>query len=321
MKIEIDKKTNILIVDDNPANLFSLSAALDGINVNIKTASSGNEALGLLLEHDFAVVILDVKMPGIDGFEVAGLMQNISKTKNIPIIFITATYKKGEFIIRGYRQGAVDYIYKPLHPEILKGKVRVFLELYQIRKRLEESEQIIREQNILLRKLSITDDLTQLFNRRHFNEMLNREFELIKRATLGSDLSILMIDLDNFKQINDNHGHDFGDYVLKSFAGLLRESVRETDITARYGGEEFIILCPHTDLEGSKVLAEKIRKKVEENEFKSEGHSRKINISIGVASYQTHNPSTASEMVTFADRALYRAKADGRNLVRIYNEK
>ena len=150
--------------------------------------------------------------------------------------------------------------------------------------------------------------------------MHKREFELIKRVKSSSDLSILMIDLDHFKEVNDNYGHDFGDYVLKSFACILRESLRETDISARYGGEEFVILLPHTDLEGANLLAEKMRKKVEKNLFESDGHSMNITISIGVATYQTHKPLTASEMVTFADRALYRAKARGRNQVRIYNE-
>jgi len=314
----METKTNILLVDDKKENLLALEAILETPGLNIFTALSGNMALGLMLEHDFAVVILDVRMPEMDGFEVAELMRKNEKTKFIPIIFVTAFSKDESYIFKGYETGAVDYLFKPLDPVILKSKVNIFLELDRNKKELEQSKRKIEKQNERLKELSITDGLTGLYNHRHFQDMLKREFALVRRNS--SDLSCFMIDLDYFKDVNDTFGHSFGDFVLQRFAQLLKDAVRETDILARYGGEEFALLLPHTSLEGALVVAEKFRKKAEEFVYEDEGHSKRVTASIGVASYRTHHPSTASDLVNFADQALYRAKAEGRNQVKIYNE-
>jgi diguanylate cyclase (GGDEF)-like protein len=314
----METKTNILLVDDKKENLLALQAILETPGLNIFTALSGNTALGLMLEHDFAVVILDVRMPEMDGFEVAELMRKSEKTKFIPIIFVTAFSKDESYIFKGYETGAVDYLFKPLDPVILKSKVNIFLELDKNKKELEQSKRKIEKQNERLKELSITDGLTGLYNHRHFQDMLKREFALVRRNS--SDLSCFMIDLDYFKDVNDTFGHTFGDFVLQRFAQLLKDAVRETDILARYGGEEFALLLPHTSLEGAMVLAEKFRKKAEEFVYEDEGHSKRVTASVGVASYRTHHPSTSSDLVNFADQALYRAKAEGRNQVKIYNE-
>ncbi len=314
----MDTTTNILLVDDKQENLLALEAILEIPDLNIFTALSGNTALGLMLENDFAVVILDVRMPGMDGFEVAELMRKSEKTKFIPIIFVTAFSKDESYIFKGYEIGAVDYLFKPLDPVILRSKVNIFLELDRNKKELEQSKRKIEKQNERLKELSITDGLTGLYNHRHFQDMLKREFALVRRN--GSDLSCFMIDLDYFKDVNDTFGHTFGDFVLQRFSQLLKDAVRETDILARYGGEEFVLLLPHTSLEGALVLAEKFRKKAEACVYENDGHSKRVTASVGVASYGTHHPSSPSELVTFADQALYRAKAEGRNQVRIYNE-
>ena len=314
----MDTTTNILLVDDKKENLLALEAILEIPGLNIFTALSGNSALGLMLEHDFAVVILDVRMPGMDGFEVAELMRKSEKTKFIPIIFVTAFSKDESYIFKGYEIGAVDYLFKPLDPVILRSKVNIFLELDRNKKELEQSKRKIEKQNERLKELSITDGLTGLYNHRHFQDMLKREFAMVRRN--GSDLSCFMIDLDYFKDVNDTFGHTFGDFVLQRFSQLLKDAVRETDILARYGGEEFVLLLPHTSLEGALVLAEKFRKKAEACVYENDGHSKRVTASVGVASYGTHHPSSPSELVTFADQALYRAKAEGRNQVRIYNE-
>jgi diguanylate cyclase (GGDEF)-like protein len=314
----MDTKTNILLVDDKKENLLALEAILETPGLKIFTALSGNDALGLMLEHDFAVVILDVHMPEMDGFEVAELMRKNEKTKFIPIIFVTAFSKDDSYIFKGYETGAVDYLFKPLDPVILKSKVNIFLELDRNKKELEESNRKIEKQNERLKELSITDGLTGLYNHRHFQNMLKREFAMVRRNS--SDLACFMIDLDYFKDVNDTFGHTFGDFVLQRFAQLLKEAVRETDILARYGGEEFALLLPHTSLEGALVVAEKFRKKAEECVYENEGHTKRVTASVGVASYGTHHPSSSSDLVNFADHALYRAKAEGRNQVRIYNE-
>jgi diguanylate cyclase (GGDEF)-like protein len=301
----------ILIVDDKKENLMALEAILETSPLNIFTALSGNTALGLMLEHDFAVVIMDVQMPDMDGFETAELMRKSEKTKFIPIIFVTAFSKDETYIFKGYETGAVDYLFKHVDPVILKSKVNVFLEL-------DKKKNELQEKNKMLEEISIRDGLTGLYNHRHFQNVLKHEFAMVRRNS--SDLSCFMIDLDFFKEVNDTFGHTFGDFVLKRFAKLLKKAVRETDILARYGGEEFALLLPHTSLEGALVVAEKIRKKAEECIYESEGHKKRVTASVGVASYRTHHPSSSSELVAFADKALYRAKADGRNRVRIYNE-
>jgi diguanylate cyclase (GGDEF)-like protein len=314
----METKTNILLVDDKKENLLALESILEAPGLNIFTALSGNTALGLLLEHDFAVVILDVRMPEMDGFEVAELMRKSEKTKFIPIIFVTAFTTDEAYIFKGYETGAVDYLFKPLDPVILKSKVNIFLELDKNKKELEQSHRKIEIQNERLKELSITDGLTGLYNHRHFQNMLKREFAMVRRNS--SDLSCFMIDLDFFKDVNDTFGHTFGDFVLQRFARLLKDAVRETDILARYGGEEFALLLPHTSLEGALVVAEKFRKRAEECVYENDGHFKRVTASVGVASYGTHHPSSSSDLVNFADQALYRAKAEGRNQVRIYNE-
>lgn len=314
----MEMKTNILLVDDKKENLLALESILEAPGLNIFTALSGNMALALLLEHDFAVVILDVRMPEMDGFEVAELMRKSETTKFIPIIFMTAFTTDETYIFKGYETGAVDYLFKPLDPVILKSKVNIFLELDKNKKELEQSYKKIETQNERLKELSITDGLTGLYNHQHFQNMLKREFAMVRRNS--SDLSCFMIDLDYFKDVNDTFGHTFGDFVLQRFARLLKDTVRETDILARYGGEEFALLLPHTSLEGALVVAEKFRKKAEECVYENNGHFRRVTASVGVASYGTHHPSSSSDLVSFADQALYRAKAEGRNQVRIYNE-
>lgn len=311
-------KPHVLLVDDIPENLMALEALLEDPDlVTIKTGG-GNDALALMLEYDFALVLMDVQMPEMDGFEVAELMQKREKTRYIPIIFVTAFSKSENLVFKGYETGAVDYLFKPLDPVILKSKVKIFLELHLQRRELELSKQQIEKKNERLKELSVRDGLTGLYNHRHFHELLNREFYLARRNRY--DLSCFMIDLDYFKDVNDTYGHTFGDFVLRRFARLIKGGIRQTDILARYGGEEFVLLLPHTDLEGARVLAEKFRKKAEAFLYQENGNKKQVTASIGIATFDTHQPRAPVDLISFADRALYHAKAEGRNRVRIFNE-
>lgn len=318
MKTNIDTSANILLVDDKYENLLVLESLLESSIINIFKATSGNQALGLMLEHDFAVILLDVQMPEMDGFEVAELMRKNEKTRCIPIIFVTAINTDDEYIYKGYEIGAVDYLFKPLNPIVLISKINIFLELYRNKKELEKSKQKIEMQNERLKQVSIRDGLTKLFNHKHLHEILQREFALAIRSR--SSLSCFMIDLDYFKDVNDTFGHSFGDFVLQEFASRLIDLTRQTDIVARYGGEEFVVLLPQTDLNGAQVLAEKIRSKSEIYEYHTEEHSKRVPISIGISSFPVHPLNNAPDLIELADRALYRAKTGGRNQVRIYNE-
>jgi len=194
--------TNILIVDDTKANLISLEAILEGENLNIVAASNGNDALKTLLKQKIDIVLLDVQMPGMNGFEVAELMRANNKTKDIPIIFITAINKEEEYIFKGYELGAVDYLYKPISNEILKSKVKVFVKLNEQTKIIEEKTKTLEEKIIQLelveKKLNHLiriDELTGVFNRRAFGEIV--ELEWARTIRSNGFFSALMIDIEN----------------------------------------------------------------------------------------------------------------------------
>ena len=327
------EQTNILLVDDRPENLLALETILKRPGLNLIKASSGNEALGMVLEYDFALVLLDVQMPEMDGFETAELMRGNEETGHIPIIFVTAISKERKHVFRGYETGAVDYLFKPLDPDILQSKVNIFLELYKQKKALKEmtldleqtvrdletSKGIIEENNKLLSDLSIRDGLTDLFNHRHMEVVSKQEF--IRAARYQTGLSCLLMDLDYFKNVNDTFGHAFGDVVLKEFSARVKQNIRSGDMAFRYGGEEFMVLLPHTGISGARQTAEKLRASCEVNPFTDGTTSTIVTVSIGVAEVKEHHPESAGDLIAYADKALYRAKAEGRNRIVVYLEK
>ncbi|MCG8565658.1 MAG: diguanylate cyclase [Desulfobacterales bacterium] len=539
-------RPKILIVDDRPENLYSLEVILKRPGLEIISASSGNQALRELLNHEFALILLDVQMPEMDGFETAELIRCNDKTRYIPIIFITANSKEETQVFKGYESGAVDYIFKPLVPEILRNKVEIFLELYTQRKIIQDqnqslnraNKQILKHQKHLIEEervkvvlemagaaahelsqplmillgnvdllmmdarekgydtkaldqikyagdrlsdivrriqkmdhqetvskenqtqalkltrevhllallnteedsqwlnqaleaipeikiswetdlerftrqldpeyvdlalvelslfgnvsqvickklndlsqtipligmaqtldrkqtqdlpigfhdlvkadktetadliqsirraleksrlnqniqsalkkmaiMSTRDELTGLFNRRYMKEILEQEFKRAQRYDLP--LSCLLLDLDHFKRINDTFGHDWGDKILKDFSTLVQTGIRESDYIFRYGGEEFIVLLPQTDEIGAMRLAQNICKKCRTTPFECNTESVTMTVSIGLASIQAHGIGSGKEMVTYADQALYQAKAAGRDCLRIHGQ-
>ncbi len=321
-----NEKINILVVDDRPENLVVMEGILEEPTLNIIKANSGAEALGCLLDLDIAIVLLDVQMPEMDGFETAELMKKSELTKDIPIIFVTAINYEKKSIVRGYDVGAVDYLFKPIDPIILKSKVNVFVNLYRqsvtIRKQalmLEEkiTELIeLKETNWMLENLSLMDELTGIPNRRNFNQYLNIQWA--NCAFAKSHLSLIMIDIDNFKAYNDNYGHLMGDECLVLVAKTIMEtSQRPLDLAFRYGGEEFTVLLPNTDLDGSLLIAEKIRKNIEGLEINHE-HSKiakVVTVSLGVATILPDYLFLFHKFIENADECLYKAKSDGRNKI------
>lgn len=312
----------ILIVDDLPQNILALEAVIADLGVNIITARSGNDALRLSLKHDFALILLDVQMPGMNGFEVARLIRSNPKTNHFPIIFVTAGMKDLIDQIEGYETGAVDYLMKPFEPVILHSKVKVFQELYQQRKVIEKFyshlEQIVdertaelKEANETISRLAATDELTNLSNRRAFNESLAAGISAARRHVYP--LSMIMIDLDHFKAINDTYGHSEGDTVLKAFADLLREMIRAEDVAARWGGEEFLIILPHTVCDAAAALSERIRVAFEQYS----GSATPMGLSASFGVVQLQEDDDADSLIRRADEALYRAKHEGRNKVAI----
>ena len=325
--MDISERVNILIVDDKPGNILVLEGILETLECNIITASSGNIALGLMLEYDFALVLLDVQMPGMDGFETATLMKGSERTKVLPIIFVTAISKEQWCIFKGYGVGAVDYLFKPIEPIVLKSKVKVFLELHEQKRLLKKQAELLelkikelldlKQMNCYLENLSTLDGLTGIPNRRSFDQFIERSWKYSMREQ--KHLSLIMIDIDCFKAYNDNYGHLKGDDCLVLVAKTLLSSIRRPiDLVARYGGEEFMAVLPDTDKAGALLVAERMRKGIEQLAL-AHAYSevaRWVTISVGVAAIIPRPSDIILEFVEKVDAALYQAKQDGRN--RIY---
>ncbi|NDV27459.1 diguanylate cyclase [Desulfovibrio sp. JC010] len=297
----MEEKAKILIVDDERLNLNVLSDLLRQ-DYKVVLAKNGNQALDRInSENPPDLVLLDVLMPEMDGYEVLRKIKSRDETKAIPIVFITALDSEHDEA-RGLEMGAVDYIRKPFHPPIVKARVKNHL--------------IIARQRKLLEGLANLDGLTEMPNRRSFELALEREWRRCSRS--GDYMSLAMLDVDCFKQYNDNYGHTAGDEVLKKVADVLQAEVgRPSDVAARYGGEEFVLLLPETDSDGGRYLAEKIRVLIAELEIKHEfsSVSNVLTVSLGGVTVVPSTFAKAQDLTVGADSMLYEAKRRGRNMV------
>ncbi len=326
------KKIPILIVDDRKENLLTLETLLDRPDLELVRAESGNEALAKIFDYEFALILMDVQMPVMDGYETAELMRGSARSKSIPIIFVTAARMDREHMFKGYDSGAVDYLFKPLEAQILRSKVNVFLELHRQRQQLEEKtreldakilelevlHKELEEKNVKLEVLSSLDGLTGLFNRRYFDDNLLKEWKQAIRT--GSPLSLLIIDIDHFKNYNDHYGHLEGDDCLRKVAQSLYEALlRPVDIVARYGGEEFTAILPNTDLDGAIAVARRMMKNVAELNIPHPASpvADRVTVSIGATTMVPSLGERATALLDYADKALYEAKEFGRNALRV----
>lgn len=299
------EKFVILIVDDNSNNIFTLRCLLEDEfkNIEINEAKNYQEALKSVIVTSPNLILLDVQMPEVDGFELANMLKSDRQTKDIPIIFLTAFFKENEFVQRGYDLGAVDYLTKPIEEKRLFNKIYFHLQVYQ-------QEQKLKQANILLKQQSIIDQLTQIYNRKYFDETIEKE---IKRASShNTPLSMIIADIDFFKKINDRYGHIAGDDILFDFATLLKENIRLTDMVFRYGGEEFVVLLPNTTSQETKELTRQLRVIVNNHTFKNP-HS--ITCSYGISQYKPND--TKETFFKRADDALYYVKNNGRDKIAV----
>ncbi|NDV23085.1 diguanylate cyclase [Desulfovibrio sp. JC022] len=297
----MEDRAKILIVDDERLNLNVLSDLLRQ-DYKVVLAKNGNQALDRInSDNQPDLVLLDVIMPELDGYEVLRKIKSSDETKGIPVIFITALDSEHDEA-RGLEMGAVDYIRKPFHPPIVKARVKNHLTIARQRK--------------LLEGLANLDGLTEMPNRRSFELALEREWRRCSRS--GDKMSLAMLDVDCFKQYNDNYGHTAGDEVLKKVADLLQAEVqRPADVAARYGGEEFVLLLPETDSGGGRYIAEKIRVLISELGIKHEHSSvsNVLTVSLGGVTVVPSSFSKAQDLTVGADSMLYEAKRRGRNMV------
>ena len=287
----------ILVVDDHPSNVQALYQALHGDH-QVLVAINGAQALALCEAKQPDLVLLDVVMPGIDGYEVCTRLKAGSNTRHIPVIFVTSRDDE-EAETRGLGIGAADFITKPINPAIVRARVTTQLTL--------------KAQSDLLRQLVFTDGLTGVPNRRCFDEKLNEEWQRSRRN--GSPLSLAIIDLDFFKQYNDLHGHQAGDACLRQVAQALAATLkRPADMLARYGGEEFACILPETSSQGAFEVAKQLEACVRAEQIPHGGSdvNDNVTVSVGVAMREGCGSDIIAQLLGDADRQLYRAKAEGR---------
>jgi len=297
-------KFKILIVDDIESNIFTLKCLLESHfqDIEIYEAQNYIQALTAVLTEKPNLIFLDVQMPEKNGFEVAELIKSDEESKDIPIIFVTAHFKDKEFIEKGYAIGAVDYLSKPINDAELINKVKLHYDFFKrstnIKNELEKTKKEV-----------VVDGLSGLYNRKYFDFVIVDLMENFKNR-VNKPLSLLMIDIDNFKHINDTYDHLEGDKVIKRVAEVIKNKVRTTDIVARYGSEEFAVLLPSADKEGAMIVAEKIRKGVENSRILDR---QKITVSLGVTEMQKKD--NKESFISRADNALYHSKKSGKNIV------
>ena len=295
----------ILAVDDTETNIDILVELL-GDKYEVMVALDGKSALEITEEEKIDLILLDIMMPEMDGFEVCNRLKSNEKTKNIPIIFLTAKTDE-DSIEKAYEVGGIDYVTKPFRPKELLARVNRELAMQKLIKDLKNSQDE-------LRKLAATDPMTKLYNRRYFAQISAEFLELAKRN--NQELSVIMLDIDKFKRINDTYGHKVGDDVIIALSKILVELKRKSDIACRFGGEEFVLLLPNTAIDGAEILAQKIRETVQNRSVKVEDDKElNFTISLGVSLVNVQNETNIEVSLKKADDALYKAKESGRNKV------
>lgn len=290
----MNNKPYILIVDDSPTNIQILAASLKD-KYQLKIATNGEMCIQIATQNPFPdLILLDVEMPGISGYDVCKKLKSSDETKSIPIIFVTGR-QANEDEERGLKLGAVDYITKPIHPAIVSARVSTHITLKLQRDKLE--------------KMALHDQLTGLYNRHYMLEIAKQK--MAKAIRYKYSFCLIMIDIDHFKSINDTHGHLVGDIILDAVAKNIGGENRSEDIVARFGGEEFLILLDHCTMTNAEIKANSIRENIEN----LCPNGIKVTISLGVSEFRLPYEKSFDELLKQADDALYKAKREGRNRV------
>jgi diguanylate cyclase (GGDEF)-like protein len=322
----------ILLVDDIPANIDILVRTLEPEGYDLAIASSGEKALKIADHFLPDLVLADVMMPGMNGFEMCRQLKMQEANRDVPVIFITAR-KEMEDIVEGFQSGGVDYITKPFQQEEVRARVRTHLQLralikqqkklnQQLQREINErkrTEEALRKANQELRRLATLDGLTQVANRLQFDEYIHQEWR--RSAREQEPLSLILCDVDYFKRYNDTYGHQKGDDCLRAIAKAITRSVRRpADLIARYGGEEFAIVLPNTKAQGAIQVASTIQAEVQQLAIPHEQSlvSQYVTLSLGVCSTVPPRDSgpmapSVEDLIACTDKALYEAKEKGRN--------
>src|SRR4029079_855579 len=303
--MERKDRKKILVVDDHEDNIELLRARLEARGYEVDGAPDGQAALDKVDQQPPDLILLDVMMPKIDGMEVARRLKAKLARKELPFIpiIMQTALDTTEHKVEGLGAGAIDYITKPINFAELEARVSSQLHVKKLQSELEARDKELSELNDKLRQISLTDGLTQVENRRSLGERLHDMSSHSVR--LPEPIALVMCDIDKFKNVNDQYGHQAGDAVLKEFAQLLKGEAREIDRVGRYGGEEFLLILPGTVLDSAVKFAERLRHCVEEQTFTYEGGTLQRTMSCGVAAWPHPRVADAEAMLRSADDALY----------------
>jgi two-component system cell cycle response regulator len=301
---ETGRKGRILLIDDRPASSERIAAMLKDEQA-VDVEADPNEALFHAAEGNYDLLIVSLGLQNFDGLRLCSQMRSLERTRNIPILAITEGDNNAR-LVRGLEVGVNDYLLRPIDKNELLARVRTQVRKKRYTERLRDNVQLSIE-------MAITDPLTGLYNRRYMESHVGSLVE--QAAARGKPLTVLVLDIDYFKAINDTHGHDAGDDVLREFAVRIRKSIRGIDLACRYGGEEFVVVMPETDLAVATMVAERLRRRIATEPFPIQQATRAVEVTISVGIAALGADDSAANILKRADQALYRAKRDGRNRV------
>jgi len=300
-------RLKVLVADDSVIYRKLVEQTLSQEACSVVFARTGREAISFFEQEHPSLVITDWEMPDLTGVELCQQIRASSTASYTYIMILTSNAEKAN-VVKGLSAGADDYLTKPFDQGELLARIRVGRRLIELQREIESK-------NLLLEELALTDALTGLPNRRAIDGWAARQ--LSGAARHGFSLWVILADLDHFKSINDTYGHDAGDLVLKGFAEILKSHTRHSDISGRIGGEEFLHVLTHADEASAQLVAGRLRKQLEAEEFHVGGRRVKVTASFGLAGFSGKSAPTFAALVKKADTALYRAKKDGRNRVEI----
>lgn len=300
----------IMLVDDSPANLELILEILENNGYGTLIATSGKQALQQLEKVIPDLILLDLMMPNMDGFEVCQALKHSDRWREIPVIFVTASHED-DHIIKAFEKGAEDYIMKPYKYAEVLARVKTHLHLHRAK---DELEQALIDKEILIKrleKLALTDELTKILNRREIFRLAEEEFDRAKRY--GNRFALISLDIDFFKSINDNYGHGVGDQALVIFTETCQANIRNNDRFGRVGGEEFLLLLPEADRAQAQATAARLNEEVENIAIAIDNDEvLQFTVSAGITLFSPEDESL-DQIISRADQALYAAKEQGRN--------